>query len=413
MMIYTFPSQHLQTKDMKKIAAFIFGMLVLTNYSCGDKNDDNPPAADLPKISISSVTVFEGDENSTVNFIVTTSKEYAGEVKVDYATQEETAGEGTDFLPVAGTLTIDAGEREGFIAVEIIGDIFKEQDEEFKVILSNPVNATISNGEGLGTIRNEDTFVDVPEDGYITPDSYAGYDLVWRDEFNGSTLNTNDWTYELGASGWGNNEWQYYTDREDNAYLSDGNLIIEAKEEEFQGSNYTSARLITKDKKTFTFGRVDIRAILPEGQGIWPALWMLGNNISSVGWPACGEIDIMELVGHEPSTVHGTVHTGPQGQSWSNYIGQGYTLSSGKFSDEYHVFSIIWEYNSIKFFVDDNQYFSITDADISNAYPYPFNDEFFFIFNIAVGGNWPGYPDATTQFPQRMIVDYIRVFQEN
>lgn len=398
---------------MKKIIAYVLSMLLVTVIACGDKNDDNPPAADFPKVSISSVTVFEGDENSTVSFKVSTSKEYSGDVKVDYETEEETAGAQTDFLPVSGTLTIAAGDREGFIEVVIVGDIYKEGDEEFKVVLSNPVNATISNGEGLGTIRNDDTFVDVPEDGYITPESYAGYDLVWQDEFNGSTLNTNDWTYEIGASGWGNNEWQYYTDREDNAYLSDGNLIIEAKEEDYSGSSYTSARLITKDKKTFTFGRVDIRAILPEGQGIWPALWMLGNNISSVGWPACGEIDIMELIGHEPSTVHGTIHSGPQGQSWSFHEGAGYTLNSGKFSDEYHVFSIIWEYNSIKFFVDDNQYFSITDANVSNAYPYPFNDEFFFIFNIAVGGNWPGYPDATTEFPQRMIVDYIRIFQEN
>ncbi len=398
---------------MKRFAFFIMIIMVVTVIACGDKEDDNQPSEDYPRLSISSVTVFEGEENATVTFKVSTSKEFAGDIKVDYATEEETAAAGADFLAVSGTLTIAAGEREGFIDVEIVGDIFKEQDEEFKVVLSNPVNATISNGEGVGTIRNDDTFVDVPEDGYITPESYAGYDLVWADEFNGSTLNTNDWTYELGASGWGNNEWQNYTDREDNAYLSDGNLIIEAREEEYQGSNYTSARIVTKDKKTFTFGRVDIRAILPEGQGIWPALWMLGNNISSVGWPACGEIDIMELVGHEPATVHGTVHSGPQGQSWSYFIGEGYTLSSGKFSDEYHVFSIIWEYNSIRFLVDDNQFFSITDDSISNAYPYPFNDEFFFIFNIAVGGNWPGYPDATTQFPQRMIVDYIRVFQED
>ena len=137
---------------------------------------------------------------------------------------------------------------------------------------------------------------------------------------------------------------------------------------------------------------------------------MLGTNISSVGWPHCGEIDIMELVGHEPGTVHGTAHWGPQGQTWSYNKGTGTTLSSGKFSDEYHVFSIIWEPNSIKWLVDDNQYFQLTNSDVNGTYP--FDAEFFFIFNIAVGGTWPGDPDGTTVFPQRMYVDYVRVFQK-
>ncbi|MCB9323917.1 MAG: family 16 glycosylhydrolase [Lewinellaceae bacterium] len=310
----------------------------------------------------------------------------------------------------SGTLIIPTGAREGYIEVEIVGDIIKEQDEEFKVVLSNPVNATIVNGEGLGTIRNDDTYIDIPEDGYITPESYTGYELVWGDEFNGTALNMEDWTYEVNGDGGGNNELQYYTDRPQNSFLSNGNLVIEAKEESYQGKQYTSARIVTQNKQLFQFGRVDIRAILPKGQGIWPALWMLGTNISSVGWPACGEIDIMELIGHQPSTVYGTIHSGAQGQGYSNHVGQSYTLNGGDFSDEYHVFSLIWEPNSIKWLVDDNQFFSITNADVPGAYP--FNDKFFFIFNVAVGGNWPGSPDGTTVFPQQMIVDYVRVFQE-
>ena len=266
------------------------------------------------------------------------------------------------------------------------------------------------NGEGLGTIRNDDTYIDIPEDGYITPESYTGYELVWGDEFNGTALNMEDWTYEVNGDGGGNNELQYYTDRPQNSFLSNGNLVIEAKEESYQGKQYTSARIVTQNKQLFQFGRVDIRAILPKGQGIWPALWMLGTNISSVGWPACGEIDIMELIGHQPSTVYGTIHSGAQGQGYSNHVGQSYTLNGGDFSDEYHVFSLIWEPNSIKWLVDDNQFFSITNADVPGAYP--FNDKFFFIFNVAVGGNWPGSPDGTTVFPQQMIVDYVRVFQE-
>jgi hypothetical protein len=379
--------------------------------SCADDDDGSVPVENSPKLAISSVTLFEGNDNSSFNFKVTTSTEYSKDITVDFTTEEITAGAGTDFVANTGTLTIAAGGREGFIAIEVIGDENKELDEEFKVVLSNPTNATIQNAEGVGTIRNDDTFIEVPEDGYITPDSYIGYNLVWGDEFEGTDLNLGDWTYEVNGDGGGNNELQYYTDRVDNSFLSDGNLVIEANKESYMGHQYTSARIVTQNKKLFRYGRIDIRAILPEGQGVWPALWMLGTNISSVGWPACGEIDIMELVGHDPSTTHGTIHSGPQGQGYSNYTGEHYTLNSGKFSDEYHVFTIIWEYNSIKWYVDDNEFFSITNADVSGAYP--FNDEFFFIFNVAVGGNWPGAPDATTVFPQRMVVDYIRVFQEN
>jgi len=267
-------------------------------------------------------------------------------------------------------------------------------------VISNPVNATLATSEGIGTIRNDDTFIEYN-------------DLVWQDEFNGSgALNSDYWTHEVGTGngGWGNNELQYYREGTSNAFQSDGNLVIEARQEGYNGSPYTSARVITQNKRTFAHGRVDIRAKLPEGQGIWPALWMLGNNFSTVGWPACGEIDIMELVGHEPGTVHGTAHWGPQGQGFSTYQGAPYSLSGGeKFSEEFHVFSIIREPGAITWYVDDNQYFRLTNADVNVAYP--FDMDFFFIFNIAVGGNWPGSPDATTQFPQRMFVDYIRVFQ--
>lgn len=361
-------------------------------------------------MSVGSVTLPEGDVNKVFNFQVLLSEASDKEVMVDYSTESQTAEAGTDYVATSGTLTFPIGERNAMVSVEIIADTLKEQDEEFRLVLSNAVNAVIQQAEGIGTIRNDDTFVDIPEDGYITPESYVGYDLVWQDEFDGPSLNLNDWTYEIWTPFTVNNELQYYTDRPDNSYISDGAFVIEAKEESYLGADYTSARIITQGKQSFTYGRVDIRAILPEGQGLWPALWMLGESIADVGWPACGEIDIMELVGHEPSTVHGTIHWGPQGQGYSNYIGNGYTLPSGKFSDEYHVFSLIWEPNSIKWLVNDTEFYSITNDDVNGTYP--FNDEFFFIFNVAVGGNWPGSPDASTQFPQRMYVDYIRVFQE-
>lgn len=245
------------------------------------------------------------------------------------------------------------------------------------------------------------------DDGYVTPMQYDGYQLVWNDEFEGSALNTQYWSYETGAGGWGNNELQYY--RQENTKVAEQVLTIEARKESYQGSGYTSSRLVTRDKKTFTYGRVDIRALLPQGQGIWPALWTLGNNITNVGWPACGEIDIMEMIGgsNREKTTHGTIHWDNNGHA---QYGQSYTLSSGIFADEYHVFSIIWDETSIKWYVNDNKF---NEVDITPAHMTEFHQPQFFIFNIAVGGNWPGNPNATTIFPQQLKVDYIRVFQVN
>lgn len=244
-------------------------------------------------------------------------------------------------------------------------------------------------------------------EGYTTPLQYDGYQLVWNDEFEGNVLNSAFWSYETGAGGWGNNELQYY--RQENTTVAEQVVTIEARKESYQGSEYTSSRLVTRNKKTFTYGRIDIRALLPKGQGIWPALWTLGNNITSVGWPACGEIDIMEMIGgsNREKTTHGTVH-------WDNnghvQYGQSYTLASGIFANEYHVFTIIWNETSIKWYVNDVKF---NEVDITPPHMSEFHQPQFFIFNVAVGGNWPGNPDATTTFPQQLKVDYIRVFQVN
>ncbi len=249
---------------------------------------------------------------------------------------------------------------------------------------------------------------EIPTTGYSTPLDYAGYSLVWQDEFNGTSLSA-DWVHEIGngVSGWGNNELIYY--RPENVEVSDGLLKITAKQENFGGQNYTSSRIKTQGKKSFEKGRIDIRAALPYGKGIWPALWMLGDNIGAVGWPACGEIDIMELIGGEgfnDRTVYGTIHWSNDGSNAS--YGGSNTLASAKYAEEFHVFSIIWDDNSIKWLRDDIQYHT---ADITPAALAEFHNNFFFIFNVAVGGNWPGSPDASTIFPQVMAVDYVRVFQ--
>ena len=241
--------------------------------------------------------------------------------------------------------------------------------------------------------------------GYTTPLNYPNYSLVWQDEFNGTSLSS-DWIHEIGNGswGWGNNELQYY--RQQNTSVENGYLTIRAKQEYYGGFNYTSSRIKTQGNIFHTYGRIDIRAKLPYGQGLWPALWMLGENFSSTGWPSCGEIDIMEMIGGNgwnDRTVHGTVHWEDNGHA--SYGGHN-TLSSGKLADEFHVFSIIWTPSSIKWLRDDIQYHVI---DINNLSA--FHNNFFFIFNVAVGGNWPGSPDASTIFPQTMIVDYVRVFQ--
>ena len=248
----------------------------------------------------------------------------------------------------------------------------------------------------------------IPSTGATSPLTYAGKTLVWQDEFNGTALNAANWKFETGTgtNGWGNNELQYY--REENTQVDNGYLIITAKKESFQGSNYTSSRIVTSGKKSFKYGRIDIRAALPEGQGIWPALWMLGSNFSTAGWPQCGEIDIMEMVGGSgrEKTVLGTAHWDNSGTP-ASFSGNK-SLSSGKLGDEFHVYSIAWTSSSSIWYLDHVQYHII---DITPAGLSEFQKEFFFIFNLAVGGALPGSPDGTTVFPQQLIVDYVRVFQ--
>ena len=226
--------------------------------------------------------------------------------------------------------------------------------------------------------------------------------LVWSDEFNDSTINTANWNFEKGNNaGWGNNELEVYTDSPANSYISNGSLIIKAIN---TSGTYTSARMTSQNKKTFTNGRIDIRAKLPKGKGIWPAIWMLGTNISTVSWPKCGEIDIMEMLGDNVSKVYGTVHYDNNGHQSS---GLNTTLSSGTFSDSYHLFSIIWQPHHLIWLLDNKEYYSVTDTEVSG---FRFDLPQFFILNVAVGGNWPGNPDNTSQFPQTMEVDYIRVY---
>jgi beta-glucanase (GH16 family) len=246
--------------------------------------------------------------------------------------------------------------------------------------------------------------------------------LVWSDEFsgpNGSLVDTSKWVAETGGGGWGNNELESYTDRPQNAYQQDGNLVIKIRQEKFTGSdgiarNYTSARLKTLGKFSQAYGRFEARIKIPRGQGIWPAFWMLGDDINKVGWPACGEIDIMENIGKEPTLIHGTIH-GP-GYSGEHGIGAPASLSdlpktAQAIADDFHIFAVEWEPNVIRFYIDDHLYETRTPADLPPGTKWVYDHPFFLLLNVAVGGDWPGNPDGTTVFPQTMLVDYVRIYR--
>lgn len=250
--------------------------------------------------------------------------------------------------------------------------------------------------------------------------------LVWHDEFDGPAGSPPDpasWTAQIGDGsleglpGWGNRERQYYTDRPENLALDgQGHLAIVAREVQdpslvcyYGPCRYTSARITTRGKVEVRFGRVEARIRLPGGQGIWPAFWMLGTLYERIGWPGCGEIDVVELVGREPGTVYGTVH-GP-GYSGERGIGGRYSLPHGaRFEDDFHVFAIEWVPGRIRWYVDGVPYHSVAREDLPPGAPWVFDGSFFMILNVAVGGSWPGYPDSTTAFPRTMLVDYVRVY---
>jgi beta-glucanase (GH16 family) len=233
--------------------------------------------------------------------------------------------------------------------------------------------------------------------------------LTWSDEFNGPNGAPPDpakWIAETGANRWGNHELEYYTSRRRNVRQENGDLVIEAFKESFTGpkgvrSNYTSARFSQK------YGRFEARIKLPTGRGLWPAFWLLGDNFKTAGWPRCGEIDIMENIGSEPAINHGSMH-GP-GYSGANPLTGIYTLPSGRFSDAFHIFAVEWEPARVRFYVDGNLYETRTPSDIPGK-QWVFDHPFLVILNVAVGGNMPGYPDASTVLPQRMLVDYVRVY---
>jgi beta-glucanase (GH16 family) len=255
----------------------------------------------------------------------------------------------------------------------------------------------------------------------LQPPPATGFTLAWSDEFNGadgSSPDSSKWTFDtgVGGNGWGNHELETYTNRTQNAQIKSGNLVITALKETYAdpkdgvSRNYTSARLKTQGLFSQAYGRFEARIKIPAGQGMWPAFWMLGNDIGSVGWPKCGEIDIMENIGKEPGTVHGSLH-GPSTASSTSDLSAPFSLTAGQnFADDFHLYAVEWEPGTIRFYVDTNLYATCNKSQWPAGGAWTFDHPFFLILNVAVGGDWPGPPDNTTVFPQQMLVDYLRVY---
>ncbi|MFC1997240.1 family 16 glycosylhydrolase [Chloroflexota bacterium] len=276
------------------------------------------------------------------------------------------------------------------------------------------LSACSSFGLPRPTLTLSPTQTPVPTE-IISPDSE--WMLVWADEFDlpdGSQPDPEFWNYSIGTGtgGWGNNESQFYTDRIENALIEDGNLVIQALEEQYMGGKYTSARVNSMVKAEFTYGRFEARAKLPNTQGIWPAIWMMPALARYGTWPVSGEIDIMEMIGRDPALVHGTIHYGnPKGSQTDSY----FLPTLDTFDQDFHIFAIEWEPDEIRWYVDGEMYHQATSW--YTSYPdapegAPFDQPFYWILNVAVGGDWPGYPNESSKFPQRMTVDYVRVYQK-
>jgi beta-glucanase (GH16 family) len=268
------------------------------------------------------------------------------------------------------------------------------------------------NGGGAGVVADR-TAVQAWEVFIFGGQATTGWTLTWSDEFDGGygAIDASKWSFDVGNNGWGNAELEYYRDGTNNAFVDgNGHLAIVARQESFGGSAYTSARINTGGKFAQAYGRFEARIRMPSGRGIWPAFWILGDNIGSVGWPQCGELDIMEAV-DDFSVNHGSVH-GP-GYSGGADLTATYQNPNGvSLADDFHVYALEWAPGVVRFYVDDVLYETRTPADVPGK-QWVYDHPFFIIMNVAVGGNWPGAPDSTTVFPQTMLVDYVRVYSQS
>lgn len=359
----------------------LIGFLFLF-FSCTGESIDDPDIPDEPEVIIPS--------NLTLNITVVS------------ADDNNPYGDGSGLIQCSVTATdaVKFGYRFG-TGSEIessTGNIEYSYTEKGTNNYTVYVVAYSSTGHMVTTSKEITVFVT------------AELSLIWSDEFNtDGTPSTTNWNYDIGNGdwGWGNNELEYYTNRSENVVQENGNLVITAIKEAYQGYEYTSARLKTQHKFSFTYGKVEVRAKLPSGTGVWSAIWLLGDNISSVGWPACGEIDIMEYVGYQPNVVHSAIHT--TSSSGNTVNNDSYNLATAE--EEFHVYSIEWTTTEIKFYIDETLHYTYQPS-AYNDQTWPFTKNQFLILNLAIGGNWGGAQGVDdTIFPQQLMIDYVRVYQ--
>ncbi len=355
---------------LQLLASVLFFSVFTFMLACsgGDSGSDDNSSSQIPSNMVLETVIVGsstqnpgGDGSGVVNFQVKADHAKQYKLLVDNQTLESSTGNFSYTFKNSGTYKVFASAYNGNQSASVSKDIA----------------VTVNTGE---------------------------MQLVWSDEFNYTGKpDTSKWTYNIGngTDGWGNNELEYYTDREDNAYVDNGTLKINLKKESYEGYAYTSARLLTKGKFSFKYGKVVFRAKLPSGKGTWPALWMLGDKIDTVSWPACGEIDVMEHVGNQQNTIFSTLHY--PGHSGASGVSQTTTLPTA--SSEFHVYTAEWTSSSIKFSIDGTVYHTF-----SNSSATPFNDKFFIIMNVAMGGNFGGAVDPDFSAAS-MEVDYVRVYQ--
>ena len=358
---------------MKTKTLLVLTVMFLSFLSCSssDNNEDNEPKTPT-NLSITGVKVGadgnnpNGDGSGIVNFTITATNATSYRVLINNETIELTQNTFSYTFTERGT-------------------------HSYNIIVS------AYNAAGFASTTYS-----------ITVYVFSELQLIWSDEFDANGApNASKWGYNTGTgdNGWGNNESQYYTDRLENAQVEGGLLKITAKKEDFMGAEYTSARLLTAGKFEFTYGRIDVRAKLPAGGGVWPAIWMLGANFGSVGWPACGEIDIMEYVGNNPGHISSALHTTSSSGATVNYK----ATSISNETTEFHLYSAIWTENSITFLLDDVEYYTYNPSPKNDA-TWPFYNNQFIILNIAMGGNLGGTIDPNFN-TSTMEIDYVRVYQ--
>lgn len=308
----------------------------------------------------------------------------------------------TVYIPVKDTGKVTSSESA------LIASSTTMQTSSTTVPVSSATEATSSATAQSSESENPASSASTPASSTATDEN-----LLWSDEFEGSAIDETKWGYNIGTgeNGWGNSELEYYTNRPENVYVKDGMLHIRAQKEDYEGQKYTSTRLLSQNKFTFTYGTVEARIALPVGKGIWPAFWMLGENIEDISWPACGEIDIIEAINDE-SIVYGTHHWAHEGShaQYGNSTADHHGSSTKIDISEFHIYKMVWNKEFIEMYVDDFMYQKIDITDAAGEMG-TFHKPFFFILNVAVGGTWPGFDIDDSQFPTEMQVDYIRVYK--